>query len=80
MLRALNRCLWNGAVFTEHCLQRLRISMDADTDRAATLNDIARIFEKQNLKADAAQLRKEADRLKGLEISNAKATATPDHK
>lgn len=50
------------------------------TDRAATLGDIARIFDKQNLKTDAAQLRKEVERLKGLEIANAKATATPDHK
>ena len=50
------------------------------TDRAATLSDIARIFDKQNLKTDAAQLRKEVERLKGLEIANAKATATPDHK
>ncbi len=49
-------------------------------ERAAILNDIARIFEKQNLKTDAAQLRKEIERLKGLEIANAKATATPDHK
>ncbi len=50
------------------------------TERAALLNDIARIFEKQNLKTDAAQLRKEIERLKGLEIANAKATAIPDHK
>jgi tetratricopeptide (TPR) repeat protein len=50
------------------------------SERAAILNDIARIFEKQNLKTDAAQLRKEIERLKGLEIANAKATAIPDHK
>ncbi len=50
------------------------------SERAAILNDIARIFEKQNLKTEAAQLRKEIERLKGLETANAKATATPDHK
>ena len=50
------------------------------TERAAILNDSARIFEKQNLKPEVAQLRKEIERLKGLEIANAKATATPDHK
>lgn len=49
------------------------------SERAALLGEIARIFEKQNLKAEAAQLRKEMERLKGLEIANAKATAAATH-
>lgn len=48
-------------------------------ERAELLSDIARIFDKQDLKQDSAQLRKEIIRLKGLESSNAKATATSTH-
>jgi tetratricopeptide (TPR) repeat protein len=50
-----------------------------NTERAAILKDIARIFDKQELKAEAAQLRKEIERLKGLEIANEKATTSPTH-
>ena len=43
-------------------------------DRARILTDIARIFDKQELKADAAMLRKEIDRLKEPDRAN-----TPPH-
>jgi len=57
-----------------------RTAVTKYSERAAILNDIARVFDKQNMKTEATQLRKEIERLKGLEIANEKATATPAHK
>jgi tetratricopeptide (TPR) repeat protein len=49
-------------------------------ERAELLRDIARIFEKQKMPKEAAELRQEAERLKGLEIANEKATTTAAHR
>lgn len=48
-------------------------------ERLEILNDVARVLDKLNLASDAAQVRKEMERLKGLIAQNAKATSTPDH-
>jgi len=48
--------------------------------RAELLLDIARIFDKQKMTKEAAQLRQEVERLKGLEIANEKATAAAAHR
>lgn len=44
-------------------------------ESAELLLDIARIFDMQKMTKEAAQLRQEVERLKGLEITNRKATA-----
>ena len=52
-----------------------RIPASKFEDRSRILTDIARIFDKQELKSDAALLRKEIERLKETAKSNAKASA-----
>jgi tetratricopeptide (TPR) repeat protein len=47
-------------------------------DRAAILEDLARIFDKQQQPAQATQMRTEATRLKG--IANANQTPAPDRR